>query len=294
MDKRSYQLPCVMLLLLLPTVGCGLNTAVLQKGGNGRKGVLLNYSCGARPSDPIDPTKPTIVITHGWNPLPNRIHATFGIAGANAIKCRCGDSYNILSWDWNAVKVPALNDGPKKIGKCQGRMLACALRSRGINPRCTQIIAHSLGTLVAAQTAYCLSDLGPFAQLTLLDPPTQLHEEIFCNLAVTRHAGIVENYWAPGISGYGECVNYRGVQNYEVEGDTPIRGIVDLSLSNHVGVMRWYYDTMCCPSMPCGFQNSVMLKYCGCHGPTCWQETAGAIPTEPPVPPSNYTPDAAE
>jgi hypothetical protein len=250
--------------------------------------VLLNYSCGARPCDPIDPSKPTIVITHGWNPLPNKIRTTFGSAGAQAIKCRCGDSYNLLSWDWNAVRVSPFNDGPVKTGRCQGRMLAQALRCRGVNPRCTQIIAHSLGTVVAAQTAACLSDQGPFAQLTLLDPPSSMHEEIFCNLAVTRHACVVENYWSPGISGYGDHVPYRGVRNYTVEGDNPIRGIVDLSISNHVYVMRWYYDTMRCPTMPCGFQHSVLLGCCGRGGCVCPGCVAGEpteVPSEPPVPP---------
>ena len=249
--------------------GCGLNTAVIQKGGNGRKGVLLNYSCGARPCDPIDPCKPTIVITHGWNPLPKRIRTTFGLAGANALKCRCGDSYNILSWDWNAVKVSPFNDEPVKIGKCQGRMLAAALRRRGVHPCRTQIIAHSLGTLAAAQTAVCLSDLGPMRQLTLLDPPEGMHEEIFCCLQPTRHACVVENYWAPGISGYGSEVNCRGVRNYKVKGTAPIRGIVDLSVSNHVHVMRWYYETMRCPSIPSGFQNSCFRRCCGSCASFC-------------------------
>jgi pimeloyl-ACP methyl ester carboxylesterase len=260
--EASRQRLVVLLVLASTFVGCGINTAVLQSGGNGRKGVLLNYSCGAHPCDPIDPTKPTIVITHGWNPLPNRIHTTFGWAGANAIKCRCGDSFNILSWDWNAVKVSPFNDQPLRIGKCQGRMMAAALRRRGVDPCRTQIIAHSLGTIAAAQAAVCLSDRGPFRQLTLLDPPEQYHDEIFCNLAATHHACVVENYWSPGISGYGAHVNCRGVRNYVVKGTTPIRGIVDISISNHVYVMRWYYKTMCCPSMPCGFQHSCLLSEC--------------------------------
>jgi len=74
----------------------------------------------------IDPNKPTIVLTHGWNPLPNKIHTTFACAGANELKCRCGDSYNILSWDWNAVRVSPFRDEPLRIGKCQGRMMAAA------------------------------------------------------------------------------------------------------------------------------------------------------------------------
>lgn len=294
MGARIHSLWLVAV-LLSTTVGCGLNTAVIQKGGNGRTGVLLNYSCGAHPCDPVDPTKPTIVITHGWNPLPNKIHTTFGSSGARALRCRCGDSYNILSWDWNAVKVPVFNDGPIKVGKCQGRMLACALRARGVNPRYTQLISHSLGSVVVAQAACSMADMGPFAQITLLDPPTQFHDELFCRLAVTHHARVVENYWSPGISGFGDRVNYRGVRNYKVEGDAPVRGIVDLSVSNHVGVMLWYYNTMNCPSMPCGFQNSVFVNCCGrrceCNCPPCSGVATGEIPTEAPVPPADYSPD---
>ena len=251
----------ILLLLASMVTGCGINTAVLQPGGNGRKGVLLNYSGGAHPCDPIDPTKPTIVITHGWNPLPKRIHMTFGCAGADALKCRYGDRFNILSWDWSAVKVSPFNNRPIHVGRRQGRMLAAALRCRGIEPCRTQIIAHSLGSIVAAQAALCLSDRGPMRQLTLLDPPRLFHEEIFCRLEATRHACVVENYWSPGISGFGAHVDCRGVRNYVVKGTTPIRGIVDLSISNHVYVMRWYYKTMRCPSMRCGFQNSCLLGF---------------------------------
>ena len=146
MEAFRHRLLLALTVCLLCS-GCSLNTAILQKGGNGRKGVLLNYSCGAHPCDAIDPAKPTIVITHGWNPLPNRIHTTFACSAAQSLKCRCGDSYNILSWDWNAVKVSPFNDEPIRIGKCQGRMLAAALRRRGVQPCRTQIVAHSLGTI---------------------------------------------------------------------------------------------------------------------------------------------------
>ncbi|MBX3424679.1 MAG: hypothetical protein KF688_03265 [Pirellulales bacterium] len=260
--------------------GCGLNTAVIQKGGNGRQGVLLNYSCGAGVCDPIDPAKPTIVITHGWNPLPNRIHTTFAESGARALRCRCGDSYNILSWDWNGVRVKALNNEPVRIGREQGRMMAAALMSRGVDPGRTQIIAHSLGTLAATQAAVCLahSTGARVAQLTLLDPPKQLHEEIFDKLCATGHARCVENYWSPGVSGYGDHVSRPGVQNFVVRGTTPVRGIVDLSISNHVYVMRWYYETMRCPQMKCGFQNSVFI---GCCGSRAWRGEYAEDQAEP-------------
>ncbi len=249
--------------------GCGLNTAVLKTGGTGLHGTLLNYSCGARPCDPIDPAKPTIVITHGMNPLPKLIHTSLGRAGAKAIKCRCGDTYNILSWDWNAVRVSPFPRSAERIGKEQGRMMAAALQRRGVDPMRTQIIAHSLGTLVAAQATVCLSNQGPLAQVTLLDAPKLLHRQIFEELAITRHAYSVENYWAPGISGFGASVQCRGVQNYKVEGTRPVRGIFDLSVSNHVNVMRWYHQSMVDASIPCGFQRSVLLGYCGTQCSTC-------------------------
>jgi pimeloyl-ACP methyl ester carboxylesterase len=246
--------------------GCAFNTPVLQRGANERMGVLLNYSCGARPCDPIDPCKPTIVLTHGWNPLPNRIRCTFGPASAAALKCRCGDSYNILSWDWNAVRVPVLGEGPIPTGREQGRMMAAALRARGVDPARTQIIAHSLGTVATAQAAACLADLGCFAQITLLDPPESMHEVIFDELCVTRHARCVENYWAPGAAGYGAHVSKPGVRNYTVDGPHPVIGVVDLSRSSHVYVMLWYYNTIRCPANPCGFQKSVFAHCCGRSG----------------------------
>lgn len=262
------------------TLGCGLNTPVLKRGGNGRMGVLLNYSCGAHVCDPIDPSKPTIVITHGWNPLPKRIRTTFGPAGACVLKRRCGDSYNLLSWDWNGVAISPFNDEPLRVGRCQGQKMAAALRARGIDPNRTQIIAHSLGTVAAAEAARCLSDLGPTAQLTLLDPPTTYHEQIFCQIGAIYHARCVENYWAPGLSGYGGAVSYAGVRNYCVAGPAPIRGIADLSVSNHVYVMQWYYETMRCPTICSGFQNSVFAGCCGQGGPCC-PGNADATPAAP-------------
>lgn len=267
--------------------GCAFNTPVLQKGANERMGVLLNYSRGAHPCDPIDPCKPTIVLTHGWNPLPNRIRCTFGPSSAAALKCRCGDSYNLLSWDWNAVRVPAFGEGPIPTGKDQGRKMAAALRARGVDPSRTQLIAHSLGNVAAAQAAACLSDLGPFAQVTLLDPPASMHETIFSELCLTAHARCIENYWAPGLAGYGAHVSRPGVQNYIVRGPHPVLGVVDLSRSSHVHVMEWYYWTIRCPQTQCGFQNSVFAHCCGRGGnyeaPQIYDQVPGEgeAPAEP-------------
>ncbi len=249
---------CFWILLCL-TSGCGLNSAVLQPGGNGCQGVLINLSSGACPHTMIDPSKPTVLLTHGWNPLPNAIHATFGESSARSIRSRFGDQVNILSWDWNAVRISALRDQPFEIASAQGRQLAKALRCRGVQVENTHLVGHSLGTIVIAQAACCLSDLGTVAQITLLDPPSSFHERIFGELNVTNHGRIIENYWAPGISGYGEPVNCAGVRNYQVGGEHPILGIVDLSVSNHVNVMAWYDQTVRCPNLKTGFQRSFVL-----------------------------------
>jgi hypothetical protein len=103
---------------------------------------------------------------------------------------------------------------------------------------------------------------GCVAQLTLLDPPTSLHDEIFGELAAQRHARVVENYWSPGLSGFGAPVDAPGVRNYCVRGTTPWLGLVDLSMNNHVYVMRWYYETIRCPHTPSGFQRSELLGAC--------------------------------
>jgi pimeloyl-ACP methyl ester carboxylesterase len=260
--STARQAWCASALAFVGAAGCGLNTAVLQTGGNGRQGVLLNYSCGAEPDDPIDPRKPTVVFTHGWNPLPEKIRTTFGPASAAALRQRCGDRFNLLSWDWNGVRIATpLRNEPYRVGCAQGRRMAAALRERGVAPGRTHIVAHSLGSVVAAEATRILAEeQGPVRQLTLLDPPTVLHDEIFGELAPQRHALEVENYWSPGASGFGAEVDCPGVANYCVRGGTPWRGAVDLSLSNHVHVMRWYYDTIRCPRLRGGFQRSAVLR----------------------------------
>jgi hypothetical protein len=71
------------------------------------------------------------------------------------------------------------------------------------------------------------------------------------------------------------------VQNYIVRGPHPILGIVDLSRSNHVNVMLWYYNTIRCPSLQCGFQKSVFVHCCGRNGAA--PEPTIESPAEPPI-----------
>ena len=245
--------------------GCGLHPDIVVLGGNEMRGCLLNHSCGAHPCDPIDPSKPTIVLTHGFNPLPRRLRTTFMQGYSRAIKCRCGDSYNLLGWDWNRATWVSLKPQENVENAIrQGRCLAAALRARGVVPQNTHLIAHSLGSVTMAAAAQSLSRCGcRVAQLTLLDPLERQHQLIFERLEARCSACEVENYWAPGLTGYGGPARYRNVRNYRVAGRKPIWGIIDPTISNHVSVLHWYYDTIRCPRTPCGFQNSVFVHCCG-------------------------------
>ena len=122
----------------------------------------------------IDPAKPTVLLTHGWNSSadawPSNMAASLlagGVAGAN-----------LLAWDWrtNAGTGPLLSLAFSRTsgeGRLLGQTLAGVLGSsyqQGIH-----FIGHSLGTLVNAAAANYLHTQtgGAFdyhrTQITLLD-----------------------------------------------------------------------------------------------------------------------------
>ncbi len=226
---------------------CLADPDLVACGGSDARGCLINLSCGARPCDPIKPGKPTVVITHGFNPCPQHLRFTFPERYAQELRCRCGADVNVLAWDWNAQTFVSLR--PKINSEnaiSQGSRLAAALLCRGVEPANTQLIGHSIGCVVVASAARSLvSATGePVAELTLLDPLQSQHALIFEQLAATTSARKVENDWAPGLSGYGAAANYPGVINVRVPGATPLRGLVNPARSNHLHVVRWRLDLL--------------------------------------------------
>jgi pimeloyl-ACP methyl ester carboxylesterase len=216
-------------------------------GGSDAQGCLINLSCGAGPCDPVEPDKPTIVVTHGFNPFPRRVRFCFPESFAREFRYRCGTGVNVLAWDWNADTFVSLRPKVNSENAIdQGCRLATALISRGVEPAHTQLIGHSLGCVVVVSAArHLASTTGePIAQLTLLDPLKSQHALIFERLAATRVALRVENDWAPGLSGYGAQANYPGVINVRVPGATPLRGLVNPLLSNHLHVVRWRLNAL--------------------------------------------------
>ena len=118
----------------------------------------------------LDPTKSTIVITHGWNDS----SSGWPLEMANNIKLVLGASTpNIVAWDWTTVAaqpLPAATLDTQGQGYALGEDLAAAL-----GPNYSQrihFIGHSLGTLVNARAANYIHANG-FAwsntQMTLFD-----------------------------------------------------------------------------------------------------------------------------
>jgi len=136
---------------------------------------LKVYSNGVFESNgSIDPTKPTVVMTHGWNSNPE-VWATN--MAAKMIAGGVGAA-NLLAWDWRgragtgAELGLALSRTPNE-GDKLGQALAAVLSGQGSTP--VHFIGHSFGTLVNARAAdHLLNSATPAfgagrIQMTLMD-----------------------------------------------------------------------------------------------------------------------------
>lgn len=102
----------------------------------------------------IDPSKMTIVLTHGWGSDPN----AWGTNLAAVLSAYLSNPKpNIVAWDWSLVAKSAVYDPgiPAAQTGDQGRSLgAMLLRTLGANySKPIHFIGHSLGTLVNASAA---------------------------------------------------------------------------------------------------------------------------------------------
>lgn len=236
--------------------------ALLQFGGDTTRGALVNLSAGARPFDPPDPGRPTVVFIHGMNLAPRLVHFTMAQRLAEAIASRGGPPLNVFDWNWNgATFVGLTSDANESSAVEQGRILAATLWHAGIPPGWTHLVGHSSGSIVAASAARTLAQSSgqPIAQLTLLDAANFYHQLVFDVLAAGASARLVENHWAPGPSGYGGPVARPFVWNTRVDGPTPYLGTFHPFRSSHFHVVEWYVATAGNPSYPGGFNTSLIL-----------------------------------
>src|SRR4051794_15815908 len=89
--------------------GFGDPAPILGMGGDPSRGLLVNHNPGARPSDPPDAARPTLVFIHGYNPMPRTVHFTMADRLAEALARRGGPALNLLSWEWNAATSESLH-----------------------------------------------------------------------------------------------------------------------------------------------------------------------------------------
>lgn len=229
------------------SLGCTAEDELIACGGSDANGYLVNLTAGSAPDDPVNGDKPTIVVTHGFNPCPRLFHFTFPRTYAQAIRRRWGSGVNVLAWEWNAATFVSLRPSVNEANAVdQGRRLAAALIDRGAQPAHTQLIGHSIGCVLmasAAESLWC-SSRQQIARLTLLDPLKSQHGLIFERLQANTSAMLVENLWAPGLSGYGAVAEFTGVFNLRIPGATPVRGVINPARSNHLYVVHWHLDLM--------------------------------------------------
>lgn len=253
--------PLLLIAALTVSAGARDRSPLFRLGGDPSPGLLVNLSAGARVFDPPDPSRPSVVFVHGFNPTPRTVHFTMGARVAESVARRGGPPRNVLAWNWNAATFVSLSlreNIENNVG--QGRRLAFALRAFGLSPARTHLIGHSSGSIVVASAARALlADLGqPVAQLTFLDPAVHYHEVVFGRLAAGAASPRVENYWAPGPGAFGRAVPYGGVRNYRVDDAASHLGALYFPRSAHWNVFRWYLATIEDRACPTGFGASVL------------------------------------
>ena len=251
--------PGIALIAVCACVGGDL----MATGGNPARGVLVNLTVGAAPNQPPDPTRPTVVFVHGFNPVPGFLHFTMGDRLSEAMARRWGAGFNVLAWDWNAATYAGLHPRRNEENSMhQGYALAHAIQHTGIRPDRLHLIGHSSGCIVVAAAARGLiaAGQGAVAHLTLLEAAEFYHDAVFERLAPWSAAGVVENYWAEGPSAFGKHAPYPGVRNWQVPTARPVLGMVSPVHSSHLEVLRWYFLTIEDPNCPAGFNASALLQ----------------------------------
>lgn len=136
----------------------------------------------------IDPSKPTVVLAHGWN---DEISDTNWTASTAHILQLQDNNANILAWDWSndalskpgQPKVSVWDDlvaeglkgaeaSAQRGGTKQGKLLANELKNLHISNDKLQLVGHSNGGAVVGQAASELAIGGQKVQrITTLDTP---------------------------------------------------------------------------------------------------------------------------
>ena len=142
---------CVLLLASAATMAERIMAHIVELGGD--PAGIGQRDAGARPFDPPDPARPTLVIVHGIN-FAWASHLPMAQRLGEAIARRGGPPLNVLGWDWNGDTLvglsPAAND---EHAVRHGRRFSRALLDRGLAPGRLHLIGQSSGAIVVASAA---------------------------------------------------------------------------------------------------------------------------------------------
>jgi pimeloyl-ACP methyl ester carboxylesterase len=115
----------------------------------------------------IDSTKPTIVLTHGWNSNPEDTFGSFSSSDPTLAQSLANGGFdaNIVEWDWSGSTGAGTNQNlglARSRTMNQGRGLGAALSQSLGNSygQSLHFIGHSLGALVNAQAIDYLHDVA--------------------------------------------------------------------------------------------------------------------------------------
>lgn len=244
---KLFVLAAVGCLSAIPASAQIVSPIVAQRGTTPRGAALTNLSAHATPDAPIDPSLPTYVVTHGWNPLPNHVRLTTPEAYAHRIRARFRGRVNVLAFHWDSRgqgSYDANNVNAVRSGVLLGQMLL----ERGVDPGRTVMIGHSMGTVVIAAAANSLHlQTGRVTKrLVLIDGPKRRLQIAMRDLRASQCARAVVNVWAPGLTGLGGPLNGHNVTNIKAPDRTswqPGRSLPPTP-TNHLDVLLWFYENL--------------------------------------------------
>jgi hypothetical protein len=223
-------------------------------GPDHASGSLINCTVGCLPGSPIDPSRPTMVVVHGINPVHTLMHSEIAERYGEAIGARWGTNVNVLGWDWNGDTLTSLRPSRNDtLAELQGQTLAKALSRSGVAPDRLHLIGHSSGSLVAAAAARGIANRTgrPIDRLTLLDPAEGQHARIFGALQAGSTARIVSHYWATGPTGFGRPALYPNVRDQALTGPAGWSGFAAPGRLDHLHIVRWHIGRLA--ANPWGF-----------------------------------------
>ncbi|MEK7403597.1 MAG: hypothetical protein AAB225_00675 [Acidobacteriota bacterium] len=219
----------------------------------------------------VDPVRPTIVLTHGWQMTPFNHYSGYPVDWIESMRSAIEDRLhrnslraNVTMFTWEGAYRAGFNHA-WDFADCHGTYLGETLLGalgRG-NVQGIHFIGHSLGTKVNAVAAGFLARNGASnIQFTILDAPIDvpiispgLDTGYFRRLLQPPEAFLsIDNY-------YGTDRSLRDDLNFPAVG-APVTGAYNQRIpgAGHSGVHQWYLGTIRDDRQPTGFAWSLTLQ----------------------------------